>query len=262
MTSKIPTPDSTPALGPLFAPPELDDRSSHGHRQLIGYLGLGLPFLIWFIAGWRWRPIEGLQRWKLLSSVSAYYYTGAVVVFAGILVALAVFFFTYRGYRNEHNLWDRFFATIAGLAAIGVAFFPTKAPPCWPIPSWWTPEMHWIHFCCAAVLFGAFFVFSFFLFPKSKVKKGESPPFGKRVRNLLYRTCGIFMLVFMGLIVKRNSADEPIFWPETMALAFFAVSGLVKGRADWTLVNAGRRTLHYGRHPGHLVEGVVRAIRG
>src|SRR6266545_2173362 len=45
----------------------------------------------------------------------------------------------------------------------------------------------------------------------------------------------------------------PIFWPEAVALEFFAVSWLVKGRADRTAAAAGRRTLHYGRHPGQLV---------
>ena len=45
-----------------------------------------LPLLLWLIAGLR--PIEGLQHWTPLGSISAYYHTGAVVVFVGILVSL------------------------------------------------------------------------------------------------------------------------------------------------------------------------------
>jgi len=48
-----------------------------------------LPLLLWVIAGWR--PTTGVQPWELMSSVSAYYYTGAVAAFVGILVSLAVF---------------------------------------------------------------------------------------------------------------------------------------------------------------------------
>ena len=40
------------------------------HRQLIGYLGLFLPALVWAVAGLR--PTNGLPRWCLLPSVSAY----------------------------------------------------------------------------------------------------------------------------------------------------------------------------------------------
>ena len=72
----------------FFAAPENDDKSSNAHRQLIGYLGLIMPVLFWLIAGLR--PTEGLQTWKPLTSVSAYYYTGAVSAFAGILVALSL----------------------------------------------------------------------------------------------------------------------------------------------------------------------------
>ena len=72
----------------LFAISETDDLSSQAHRQLIGFLGLIFPFLLWLIAGWR--STEGLQPWQLLSSISAYYYTSAVSAFAGILIALAV----------------------------------------------------------------------------------------------------------------------------------------------------------------------------
>ncbi|HET7005748.1 MAG TPA: hypothetical protein VFK65_09670, partial [Candidatus Binatia bacterium] len=80
-----------------------DDMSDNAHRQLIGYIGLLLPLLLIVIAISR----DGLERWKSLESISAYYYTGAVAGFVGMLVALALFLFTYRGYKNKYNLADR-----------------------------------------------------------------------------------------------------------------------------------------------------------
>ena len=79
----------------FFAVRESDDLALAGnaHRQLIGYVGLLLPVLLWLITGWR--PIDGLQPWKPLTSVSAYYYTGAVAAFTGMLVVLALFLFSY-----------------------------------------------------------------------------------------------------------------------------------------------------------------------
>ena len=254
------TEDSTsiPTQESLFATSEEDDLSSHRYRQLIGYLGMTLPLLLWNIAGWR--PTEGLPRWGLLNSVSAYYYTGSVAVFVGILVALALFLVTYRGYNNEHNRRDRIAGIIAGVAAIGVAFFPTRAPLDSLKPSWWAPHMRAIHYISAIVMFGAFIFFSIYLFPKSKTKEGEPVHLGKRVRNFFYISCGLVMLVCMLWAGSAYFTKAPIFWPETIALVFFAMSWLVKGRADWTLVIVGKRVRHYGRHPGQLISLVRRII--
>ncbi len=243
----------------LFPTPEKDDLSDHAHRQLIGVIGLVLPPLLWLIAGWR--LIEGLRRWEPLSSVSAYYYTGSVSVFAGALVALAVFLFSYRGYDNKHRRRDRVAATIAGVAAVMVAFFPTNVPKELPVLSWWTPIMGSIHYLSAVVLFCSFIFFSLVQFPISKVEKGKLPP-DKRARNRIYISCGVAMAVCMLWAVIAVYNDAPIFWPETMALEFFAISWLVKGRVDKTAVSAGEQTLHYVRHPRQLVDNVKRNIRG
>jgi hypothetical protein len=80
-----------------------DDLSDNAHRQLIGYIGLVLPFLLTVIAVTR----DGIGRWRNLESISAYYYTGAVAAFVGMLVGLALFLFTYRGYANKYNRADR-----------------------------------------------------------------------------------------------------------------------------------------------------------
>lgn len=259
MTPQTSPPTSVRALEALFPTPEADDLSSHSHRQFIGCLGMALPVLLWLLAGWR--PTKGLPRWEPLSSVSAYYYTGSVAAFVGILITLAVFLFTYRGYKNEYRRRDRIAAIIAGGSAVMVALFPTDAPGDLSVPFWWTPRTGTIHYISAIVLFSAFIFFSLFLFPQSKVKKAEPLPRDKRMRNWIYIFCGAVMVVCMlwaGIALFKGA---PIFWPEALALEFFAVSWLVKGRVIRTAVVAGRRTLHYGRHPSQLVGEVWSAIR-
>ena len=102
-----------------------DDLSHQSHRQLIGYLGILLPLILILLAGLR--PTPGLPRWEPLNSISAYYYTGAVAAFVGILFALALFLFTYRGYRRYKA--DRVAGMLGGSAALGVVLFPTGGGP-------------------------------------------------------------------------------------------------------------------------------------
>ena len=74
-----------------------DDLSGYAHRQLLGYIGLMLPALLVVMVIAR----DGMTRWRSLASVSAYYYTGAVAAFVGMLVSMSLFLFTYRGYKNK-----------------------------------------------------------------------------------------------------------------------------------------------------------------
>ena len=233
-----------------------DDLSSHGHRQLIGAIGLLMPLLLWLIAGLR--P-DGTPPWVLLSSISAYYYSGAVSVFAGMLVAMALFLFTYRGYANPYYFRDRTAACIAGLAALLIALFPTEAPSESHALAWWTPLTGAIHLSAALVMFGSFVFFALWQFPISSVQKGEPLPRGKQVRNAIFRLCGVAIVASNLWAVYAGLHGMPIFWPETFALEFFAASWLLKGRLDQTAVNAGRKTAYYVRHPQQLIKKISRA---
>jgi len=259
MTSQTTGSAKDRALGPLGPPSAPDDRSSHGHRQLIGILGLILPVTLWGVASWR--RTTGLPQWEPLDSVSSYYYSGAVAIFIGILAALAVFLFTYRGYANKDNRRDRRAATVAGTAAAVVAFFPTSAPLALPAPTWWTEDAGKIHFVAAVILFGAFSYISLFLFTKSNVPKGQGVPTEKRARNKIYVACGLGMVACIAWAGIATFNDVPIFVPEALALEFFAISWLVKGHVDETAVDAGKATLHYAAHPRQLAGKVWGAIR-
>lgn len=216
--------------------PRPDDNSSYAHRQLIGYIGLSLPLILTLVAGER-NP-DGPDKWQALDSISAYYYSGAVVPFVGLLVALSLFLLTYRGYNNEYQWADRAAATIGGLAALGVAYFPAAPPANVPPPHWWTPVTGILHYSFALVLLSAFAVFSLWLFRMRSAYEPITP--AKRVRDQIHLMCGLTIVVAIVWTGARARAGLPIIIPESIALAAFAVSWLIKGRAEVTIAAAAR----------------------
>jgi succinate dehydrogenase/fumarate reductase cytochrome b subunit len=214
-----------------------DDLSDNAHRQLIGYIGLVLPFVLILMALTR----DGIGQWRRLESISAYYYTGAVAAFVGMLVALALFLFTYRGYANKYNRADRLAAKTAAIAALVVALFPTKAPEGVSALSWWTRSTGVLHHVAAIVLFTMFAIFALWLFRLTGDDGG--PAADKRQRNHVYLLCGIVIAVCMGWAAFNGLNGWPIFWPESIALIAFAMSWLVKGYALRTLVGTARSLL-------------------
>lgn len=235
-------PSSTPAgagaiADSILPPRHPDDLSGHAHRQLIGYVGLGLPIFLLAVAAAR--PTPGLRAWPPLDSVSAYYYTGAVAIFTGLLVALSLLLLTYRGYGNEYGIVDRWIARIGGIAAFCVAFFPTKPPDDVPAPAWWEWSTNVVHYVSATTLFVTFIVFSLWLFRKT-AKEGVVTA-DKRARNRVYLVCGLVMTASVLWAGAAAGTHAPIFVPESIALVAFAFSWLTKGRAARTVVRAVRR---------------------
>jgi hypothetical protein len=246
------------AVVTIHQPPSTKDLSTHSHRQLIGYVGLSLPVVLPIINSLR--NTQGLAN-SDLDSISSYYYTGAVALFVGALVALAAFLFTYRGYNNKYSVFDRIAGFIAGGAAIGVAFFPTRAPNPSLKPSWWIDLTGQIHFGSAIVLFLTLACFALLLFPMTdpdepRPSKDNPLPGDKRWRNWFYRSCGVVMVacILWAWIALRN--NKGIFWPEAIALIAFAASWLVKGRFEWTLLSAVKSTWRYTRDPGQVLAKV------
>lgn len=221
---------------PASTPKSHDDLSNARHRQLIGYIGLALPWLLILIVLWR----DGWPVWEGLDSVSAYYYTGANALFVGMLFVLGLFLAVYEGYDNKLQKWDRRFAKTAAAAAVLVAFFPTSAPQVEGITplAWWGPWIGRIHFGAAFVLFAIFAVFCLWLFratEKSAAKPGRvkdampDPDSGKKWRNHFYALCGALIFGCIVWAGYNHVNDKPIFWQEAIALTCFALSWLVKG---------------------------------
>ena len=153
-------------------------------------------------------------------------------VFAGILFAIALFLFSYKGY----NRWDDLAGDLACLFALGVAILPT------------TPGIHLLnvnpiigklHLVFATLFFLVLIYFSLFLFTKRDPDKPLSTQ--KRKRNRIYRGCGFTMLACILLIAVyylflkpgypglENS--NPVFWLESLALLAFGISWFTKGQA-------------------------------
>ena len=198
-------------------------------RKSVGILGIVLPIILttgtWFVCDCL--PIK--------NSISSYYYTLSGNFLTGILCAVALFLFTYKGY----NRGDHISAIIAGIGALATAIFPTdavKGANCELITKPASSFSDTAHFVGATLFFVTLAYMSLFLFTKSNKKK-EDRKKPKRNRNRVYITCGIIMLLALVFIpILKITAVERIansykleFCFETIALWAFGFSWLVKG---------------------------------
>lgn len=164
------------------------------------------------------------------SSISITFYSNAGPIMIGLLVATGIFLITYTGY----NTLDNVLCTIAGIASIGIAFFPCENNAVnIPVGIFNLPIniSTIIHSICAGVFFGILSFNSIFLFTKTDqdiVVKGTK----KWQRNLIYRICGIVMAISMvvGAISGKFGIPKAILMvAEWIALTAFGISWLVKG---------------------------------
>ncbi len=203
-------------------------------RKAVGILGISFPVIV-VVGSVVFGGCEGIQ-----SSISCYYHTNMRNIFVGILCAIALFLFAYKGYDKR----DAIAGNLACIFALGVAFFPTSVAepiiPCIPYPF----ENHIIssiHFISAGGFFLVIAYFSIFLF----TKKDQNPTKMKLKRNKLYRICGYIILGCILLIAVYSNCQrfnccqglqkyDPIFWLESMALWAFGISWLTKGNTIMT----------------------------
>ena len=195
-------------------------------RKAIGFLGVGLPFvvslgaLIIFHTG-----IQG--------SISSYYYTGMRDVFVGILWTIGFFLLAYKGY----TITDTIAGILGSIFAVGVSLFPT-APD--QNPTAGAVIIGHIHLVFAALFFLTLIFFSCFLFTKTSTDPEHHPVTKrKRQRNVVYIVCSAVMAVSIVLIgiyhflpdstAALFKAYDPIFWLETIAIIAFGISWLIKG---------------------------------
>lgn len=196
-------------------------------RRLIGILGISLPFIV---------VIGGFTQGgpNLQGSISGYYYTNMRDCFVGILSGVAFFLISYKGYEKI----DDIVANMSGVFALGMIFFPTA------MFSGKTVRVGMfliddniseiIHLAFGALFFLALSFNSLFLFTRRHpgVMGRE-----KRRRNVVYRSCGIVMVLAIVCITVYTTALRgtalaaayPVLILESVALLAFGVSWLVKG---------------------------------
>jgi len=203
-------------------------------RKTIGWLGILLPFAM--ILG-----AEIFSGCKTVQpSISHYYYTNMREIFVGILCAVSLFLFSYKGY----SLLDGIVSNLAVLFCLGVALFPTEARCakgiCYPcqqnvISLTKIPYHGTIHLVCAGLFFFTLAMMSIFLFRLSNSPKQEQTP-QKRNRNQVFLLCGIVMLASIlacGIYIAGANEEDTVtvLVLETVALLAFGISWLTKGEA-------------------------------
>jgi hypothetical protein len=205
-------------------------------RRAVGVLGISLPWLL-RLGTW---IFSCCPYWK--DSNSDYYYTIMGNLFTGVLCAIALFMYSYKGFDK----WDRITSAMCCVFALGVAFFPMNVDRCCfecthcnIISRAVQPWRDYVHFGSAASLFITFACMSLFLF--TKTDKSKKPTRKKLVRNRVYRVCGIIMFIAMLAVVSLQfksirqhfPISHPIYWMETVMLEAFGISWLVKGQTLW-----------------------------
>lgn len=219
-------------------------------RRAIGALGFFLPAALWV-----WSVTQPLV--PILPTMSDYFYTPVGVIFVGTLTAIAVFLWSYQGYRRmgDEFISDLVLARIASAGALGTGWIPTTPPWLMKIcPGVDSAPVHctfaqqllqperaaMVHVVCAGLFFGAAAVFCLFQFTRGPADTAE-----KRASNRIYRACGWTIVValagigavkLLGREWAHGSAIAPVFWLEVIACCAFAVSWAVKGDALRPLV--------------------------
>lgn len=187
-------------------------------RCFIGALGMALPVIV---------VILSLAfGYGFPNSISATYFVPSCVTpFMIILGSAGVLLMCYRGY----NIVDNLLNTAAGIFAWCICLFPCAAKS-GNIGTFqlMANTSDTIHMISALLFFGILAYNSLFQFTKGS----DNPTPNKKKRNIVFRVCGIGMIVSFVLLplVNLGILDVPhVIWViEFIALQFFGVSWITK----------------------------------
>jgi hypothetical protein len=219
-------------------------------RLVVGVLGVLLPFV--FIIGEAFFLRGGVH---VRGSLSAYYHTSMQDIFVGGLCVISFLLATYMA--GEPRTWDFWASLIAGVAVLGVVFFPTlrsglpaDAPACGSVPQ--PPGCSFveqtlgehqtavIHAVCA-IVFIVFLAIMSFLFATSEVRskteritaqgQRRSGVFRKPALFWIHGTCTLVILAAGAWAVAGAGIWEltRLYIGEVVSVWAFAFSWLVAG---------------------------------
>lgn len=209
-------------------------------RAIVGIIGVILPLV--FIIGEAYFLRGGVH---VRGSISAYYHTTMRDIFVAGLCVTGFLLATYMsGQTNTRDFW---LSLVAGVAVLGVVFFPTSrpdllenAPRCGttPMPAGCSPVQQQlgerlvagIHFTCAAV-----FILSLawicFLFARREEEHKHAAGMATTLR-----ICGIVIIVavawaIVGGLLKITVWElTPLYVGEVLSVWAFGVAWLLKAR--------------------------------
>ena len=182
-------------------------------RVLIGILSIALPWIVAVLYG------------GIPASISATYYVAQCITpFMGILMAASFLLISYRGYTRH----DDIILTLAGICGLLICFCPCAATTEAFVGTFMLPLAlsATIHNLAAVVFFILLAYNSFFLFTKSDGEMTKK----KKIRNIIYRICGIGMLASFAILLLPAFRIQ-VWLTEMFALSFFGLSFLTKADA-------------------------------
>ncbi len=196
-------------------------------RCTIGWLGMLLPWIVLLMSA--------IYGYGFPDSISATYYIPTCITpFMIILGSAGLLLFSYKGYDNQ----DDIICSVAGFFALGICLFSCgtkdlierwldldtldKVGTFQLIPS----ASGIIHTICAIGFFMLLAYNSIFLFTKTGGIMTEN----KKKRNIIFRVCGIGMVVSFLAIIPISIFDwwGGVWVVEAIALTFFGISWLTK----------------------------------
>ena len=200
-------------------------------RATIGWLGMLLPWIVLILSSiWGYT-----DQYIIPDSISATYYINSCTTpFMIILGSAGLLLFSYKGYGKV----DDIICTIAGVFALGICLFPCTLED---LNEVWaelsdinyvgTFQLPYVisgilHTVCAIGFFALLAYNSLFLFTKTSGEMTKN----KRRRNMIYKICGIGMILsFVAMVpISIFKIWGGIWIVETVALAFFGISWLTK----------------------------------
>lgn len=210
---------------------DIDRKTMLKQRRILGALCIALvPCILLFgLFGLDSNPKDWYH------SVSSSFYSNANIIMIGLIFATSVFFFSYKGYDWR----DRLCSIIQAITVLCVIIFPnynytkpiTTGIFCLP-----SNVSHILHCVTAGTFFVTISINLLTLFTIS----GPEITKGKKIRNTIYRTCGVLILVsaLAMFICSLEPIDKniPDWIPTGMICEFimfscFGFSYLVKSEA-------------------------------
>jgi hypothetical protein len=225
-------------------------------RAIIGFIGITFPIVL--IGG---DHLLETNAPAVRTSLSAYYYSGMRDVFVAGMAVAGLFLITYRLFEKSLN---NVLTVIGGIAALGVAFFPTDrfegstavlTPLQARIGEGVVAD---VHFWSAAVFMVSLAIISFFF----GVQEGRRPrqrPTGRAMLppgfwRWFHWVCALLVLggVAFVILAKRQhmTAGHPILIGEVVALVAFGLSWFFKGVELNVLLGVGAAKRAWARQAG------------